>query len=299
MKKRLITGTGIVLVVVLAVLSKLLPYDIGNYIFDIFILVVCLIASMEMCNLMENLGHPVLKYISAIYPIFNYLVLLICLNYFQSLYLIFLVEVVMLAVYFLVICLAYAITKKEGDRHSFGSCLNSLYVCVYPALLFCLFLIINHSDAYAGMEYFSMIFIILVFAVTMLTDTFAYLVGSLIKGKKLAPSISPNKTISGAVGGLLGGILGAMLVYLAVYNISSWSILLSMYNLSWWHFALIGLICSVFSQCGDLFESKLKRKAHIKDTSNILPGHGGMLDRIDAMIWCVSMVFLIIMIILF
>ena len=147
---------------------------------------------------------------------------------------------------------------------------------------------------YAGVKYFSLVFIIMIFAITWLTDTFAYLVGRTLKGPKLAPKISPNKTISGAIGGLLGGTVGAMSVFTLVYNVSSLTTILSMFDLTWWHFLLIGVFGSVFGQMGDLFESKLKRNAGVKDSGNIFHGHGGMLDRIDAMIFISTFVYIVI-----
>ena len=156
----------------------------------------------------------------------------------------------------------------------------------------------NHADLYAGVEYFSLVFIVMIFAITWLTDTFAYLVGRTFKGPKLAPKISPNKTISGGIGGLIGGMGGAMLVYLLVYNIPALSTILSMHSLVWWHFLLIGLFGSIVGQAGDLFESKLKRVSNVKDSGNIFPGHGGMLDRIDAMIFITTFLYLVISLIL-
>ena len=298
MKQRSITSFFIVLVVTLAVASKFLPYDIGDYVFDLFILCVTVVASFEMSHLMESCNKKVNKYLSSMYAIFNYIILICCFKLLEFYY-ILLIELAGLIVYFCLILITESIknnarTFKENVMVS----LNSLLVCFYPGFLFCLFLNINHIDFYAGVEYFSIAFILLVFAITMLSDTFAYLIGRTLKGPKLAPTISPNKTISGAIGGLLGGIAGSMLVYALLYNVDSMSLILTMYNLSWWHFLIVGLIGSLVSQIGDLVESKIKRVANIKDSGNILPGHGGMLDRIDAMIFCVTFLYVVCFIII-
>ena len=188
--------------------------------------------------------------------------------------------------------------KTPAKQHLVTS-LNTILACIYPSFFFCLLLNFNHADmAYVGVKYFSLVFIMMIFLITWLTDTFAYLVGRTFKGPKLAPKISPNKTISGAVGGLLGGIAGAMLIYLLVYNVSALSTILSMFSLKWWHFLLIGMFGSMFGQMGDLFESKIKRNAGVKDSGNIFPGHGGMLDRIDAMIFVSTFVYVVIFFIL-
>lgn len=292
MKQRSITSFFIVLVVAIAVASKFLPYDIGDYVFDLFILCITVVAAFEMSHLIENCNKKVNKYLSSMYSIFNYIIFICCYKLLEFYY-ILLIEIAGLIVYFLLILITECIKNNARTfKENLMVSLNSILVCFYPGFLFCLFLNINHIDFYAGLDYFSIVFILLVFAITMLSDTFAYLVGRTLKGPKLAPSISPNKTISGSIGGLIGGIAGSMIVYALVYNINSWQAILSMYNLTWWHFLIIGLIGSMVSQMGDLVESKIKRNANIKDSGNILPGHGGMLDRIDAMIFCVTFLYI-------
>lgn len=292
MKQRSITSFFIVLVVAVVVACKFLPLDIGDYIFDLFVLCITVVASFEMCHLVENCNRRLNKYLSSMYAIFNYIILICCFKFLEFYY-ILLIQLAGLIVYFIIILITECIKNNSRTfKENIMASLNSILVCFYPGFLFCLFLNINHIDYYAGVDYFSVVFILLVFAITMLSDTFAYLVGRTLKGPKLAPSISPNKTISGSIGGLLGGIVGSMLVYALVYNINSWQTILSMYNLTWWHFLIIGLIGSCVSQIGDLVESKIKRSANIKDSGNILPGHGGMLDRIDAMIFCVCFLYI-------
>lgn len=298
MKQRSITSVFIVLAVALVVASKFLPYNIGDYIFDTFIVLISIVAGFEMCNIMENCDRKVNKYLTSMYTIFNLIILLICVNAVDYVY-IPLIQIASLTVYFVIILITEAIRNRNRNtfNENIKSSWNSILACIYPGLLLSSMLYINHVDIYAGIEGFSIVFIIMIFAITMLTDTFAYLIGRLIKGPKLAPSISPNKTISGAIGGLIGGIAGAMILYAIVYNVDSWSAMLNMYSLSWWHFLIIGLIGSILGQLGDLFESKLKRTAGIKDSGKIMPGHGGMLDRVDAMMFVSTFIYIVTMII--
>ena len=120
-------------------------------------------------------------------------------------------------------------------------------------------------------------FLLLMFAIAIGGDIFAYSIGTRIGGKKLCPNISPHKTVSGAIGGLVGSIFGAALVALIfplfVQDVSFpplWATLLA---------ALLGAIAA---QTGDLLASMVKRHCDIKDFGNLFPGHGGMLDRLDS-----------------
>ena len=116
--------------------------------------------------------------------------------------------------------------------------------------------------------------------VVWLGDTAAYYVGSTIGRNELSPKISPKKTIEGAVGGLLGSALGAYLGHKMFLPLAPLPHLLF---LSW----IVGAV----SQIGDLCESALKRGAGVKDSSNLLPGHGGMLDRIDGVLFASPVIF--------
>lgn len=107
------------------------------------------------------------------------------------------------------------------------------------------------------------------FAIVWATDTLAYFAGRAFGGPKLAPKISPNKTWSGVI----GGSAGAMLAGVAVARLAG------LQNL--WVIAIVALLLSVVAQVGDLFESGVKRRFGKKDTSRLIPGHGGFMDRLD------------------
>lgn len=117
---------------------------------------------------------------------------------------------------------------------------------------------------------------LLLYVIAPVADTMAYFVGSLIGGKKLCPKLSPKKTWSGAIGGVIGGICGAI----AVYAIFKPEIAI---GLPYIVFGIIGLVSSILTILGDLLESFIKRKVNVKDMGKIMPGHGGVMDRIDGM----------------
>ena len=119
--------------------------------------------------------------------------------------------------------------------------------------------------------------------VPVLGDTCAFFVGSRMKGPKLCPAVSPNKTISGAIGGLIGSVCGCMLVCLISYLICAPTT--HPFLPTWWQYLLLGLVGGVASQMGDLFASMVKRHCGIKDYSNLFPGHGGMMDRLDSILF--------------
>ncbi len=114
-------------------------------------------------------------------------------------------------------------------------------------------------------------YVLLVLASTWGTDTMAYFIGIIFGKRKLAPMVSPNKSVSGALGGIAGSITAALLVGLADKHM----LII--------HYLIIGLLVGVIGQAGDLVESAFKRMAGVKDAGRIIPGHGGVLDRFDSM----------------
>ncbi|MBC7293996.1 MAG: phosphatidate cytidylyltransferase [Thermoleophilia bacterium] len=114
---------------------------------------------------------------------------------------------------------------------------------------------------------------IMMLACTMLSDTFAYFVGRAIGRHRMAPRISPKKSVEGAIGGLAGAVIAALIVKMY----SPW--------LPAGKAVILGLIIGVVGQWGDLFESAFKRDFRVKDSGRILPGHGGILDRFDSILF--------------
>jgi len=116
------------------------------------------------------------------------------------------------------------------------------------------------------------------------SDSVAYFIGSAFGKHKMAPAISPKKSWEGCVGGLVGGVLVSLLFVLNTpLGVSHY--------LNWWQLVIIGLLVSIFGQLGDLMESLFKRNTGVKDSGNLFPGHGGMLDRIDSLVFAAIVVY--------
>lgn len=122
--------------------------------------------------------------------------------------------------------------------------------------------------------------VVLTMVLVWATDTFAYFGGRRFGKHPLAPAVSPKKTWEGAVAGVLGALVIAIIL-------RAWALPF----LPWVDLMVIALLCGVVSQLGDLAESRLKRAAGVKDSGTILPGHGGLLDRLDALIVAAPLVY--------
>lgn len=145
---------------------------------------------------------------------------------------------------------------------------------------------LSHILLLRDIEEYGIYLVWLVFTIAFGSDTFAYLVGKTIGKRKLAPVLSPNKTIAGAVGGVIGA---------AVLTVGIGSLIAGQgLQLEWVHyvgFGLMGMIGSGFGQLGDLAASAMKRITGVKDFGKVMPGHGGIVDRMDSIIFVAPFVY--------
>ena len=163
--------------------------------------------------------------------------------------------------------IAPLITRENLQHHLIDSAVT-LFGVAYIGVALCYLILIR---AFPQGEYL-VLFILLV---TWATDTGAYYLGKRFGRHPLAPAISPKKTVEGLLGGLTFAVI-------AVYVCRSW---ISQYDLSMMGCLVLGGLITITGVLGDLAESALKRSAGVKDSSRLLPGHGGMLDRIDSLLF--------------
>lgn len=156
---------------------------------------------------------------------------------------------------------------------------------VYPGMLFCMvFPLIDIPDARM-----SALSLVMLFVIPLMGDVGAFLVGSKMGRHKLSPEVSPHKTVEGALGGLACSVAFAMAFAQIAGRLTSFTFgqapLAPASVGPAWHFALLGLVGSAFAQFGDLTASMIKRYCGVKDYGNVFPGHGGVLDRFDSVLF--------------
>lgn len=161
-----------------------------------------------------------------------------------------------------------------------NSLIGQLYIAVPLALTIRLTLVV---DPFSSMTQYNGLLLLAIFIFIWVNDTGAYLVGSRWGKRRLAPSISPKKSVEGSIGGLLLVLLSAVILRLLLFP-----------ELSWLRILLIAAVVAIFGTIGDLFESSLKRQAGVKDSGKLIPGHGGILDRIDSLLLAVPAVYLLL-----
>ena len=318
MKTRLITG-GVYLAIIVAML---LLREWTEFLFDPFIIVLASWASLELMKAkkLEEKGvrdYYFYPYIGISYMIFL-IGILIANPFAWWLHIVLqLVLVGGMVVYVWIMSLTdealakrCKLQKLDHGKEAKRIVARYLHVMLYPIIMMFALIVLNHIDRFAtvtngnvvspaGLARFA---ILLVFVITILTDTLAFATGKVFKGKKLCPNISPNKTWSGAIGGLFGGLLGSLIVlWLALTNSNLAQFLHETIGYSTGviiFFAVVGLLGAVATMTGDLYASYQKRKAGIKDFGKILPGHGGVLDRIDGLIFTSVFIFFVSMLLL-
>ena len=270
MLKRTLTGALLTLIVLLGFfLRQIVDYRI----FDIVILIVALLASIEFNTALKDRTSKAQKILSVIFTI---TVFIVAVFFKKSLFTFVVVYVSCALIYS-----SLFEHSKSVDKMAYFA--FSLFYPTIPTLFMSL---VNQ------MGEFSLFALVIMLVTSSSTDIFAYLVGSKVKGKKLCEKISPNKTVSGAIGGFVGGTLSGVIVYV-IFKECGASPFVSASPLSALLFIIISsMLFSIVTQVGDLFESSVKRGLNIKDMGGLLPGHGGMLDRIDGLMFNAVAVYL-------
>ncbi len=286
--KRYITSVVYVLVLAGLIALKWLLVPYGSIGFDVLFWAIGVIGAFEFIRatgLIKLQKIAVYIYCALAVPLYAVLSYLAAAGYIDGSIPLF-ASLILFGACFLFASSAFVFSFNDADVQSTGTTFFALLYCgVLPLVLSC----INHLSEN------SLFAIIFLFVEAMLTDSCAYLFGVTMHKrfpKKMSPVVSPNKTVVGGIGGIVGAVLGGVLCWLIF---SFWAGIL---KYSWAlpavaYLVIISAILGVLIQLGDLFESAIKRKCGIKDMGNILPGHGGALDRFDSMLFTAPVIFLV------
>ena len=182
--------------------------------------------------------------------------------------------------------LAMTVIVFKG-KVAFDSLVSTVFPMLYPGLFFSLIITLQDLNTRTA----STLALILTFFIASVNDTFALFIGLRFGKHKLSPEISPKKSVEGSIAGLISSVLFAMLVpwvtgMIAAKHPQIAADLAASPLPPLWAFGVLGLIAGGLSQIGDLVASLVKRHCGIKDFGTIFPGHGGMLDRMDGILFC-------------
>ena len=279
MKTRVITA-----VVGLALLGVVLAF-VDTALFDLVLSAVCLIAIHEVFSAM-GFGKKQ-WYLYAVAVPFTLLIMLTTSPAVRWL---------VLPVSFLVVLFFNICQIAQVQTLDFGKMAG--YVYFSGVIIFCFYSLIHLKRMlpFANYRYDAVYFILLTLCFAWGGDTAAYFAGRAFGKHKLAPIVSPHKTVEGAIGGVVGSILAGMLLT-AVYTMLSVShpvISIQMRPKHYLVLLLMGAIASVLGILGDLFASAVKRQVGIKDYGTIFPGRGGILDRFDSVMFIAPFVSIVV-----
>ncbi|MGN0180341.1 MAG: phosphatidate cytidylyltransferase [Monoglobaceae bacterium] len=232
------------------------------------VLIASMIGLYEYFKATELLKHPNLCIIGAVGAV----IVVLCSGLSAS------VSLFLLFLYIIVLLSGMIFNKSEADLVHVAMILFGLIYIPYFMSNIILVRTLENGK----------VFIWLIFLGAFLSDTFAYFTGSAVGRHKLCPTISPHKTVEGAIGGIIGcGI--TFVVFGIIMNI-----FLEGTSFNLWLMFPLGALTSVVSQIGDLTASSIKRQYNIKDFGRILPGHGGILDRIDSILTVAPFLYIVL-----
>ncbi|MCL2569955.1 MAG: phosphatidate cytidylyltransferase [Firmicutes bacterium] len=319
--KRVIIGLAILGVIAVVFAFRLLTV----FIFDVFVIVIAWFACYEIMKARKMEDKGVRDFY--LYPFITLAYLLFLLGILIETPFTFWLHVILQIVLVFILCVYVyfmALTDKtfekqcklkkiDHKKESWRVVVRYLGILLYPAFLVFTLIPLNHMGRWAevtlegqalpeAVTQLGLLALLLVFGISMMSDTFAYCVGRVVKGKKLCPNISPNKTVSGAIAGLFGGVIAALIITMIMSTNDHVQQFLTdtigYASSVIWVMILIGLLGSALTQIGDIYASMIKRRNDIKDFGKFMPGHGGMMDRIDGLIFNSAFIFVFFMILI-
>ena len=279
MKTRVITA-----IVGLAVLAVVLAF-FNTVLFDLVLAGICLLGMHEVFGAM-GFGKKQWYLFAAAVPY----TLLVMLSSSAA------VRALLLPVSFLVVLFYNICLIASHSTLDFGKLAG--YVYFSGVILFCFYSLIHLKRMlpFATFQYDAIYFILLILCFAWGGDTFAYFAGRAFGKHKLAPIVSPNKTVEGAIGGICGSMLIGVIATV-IYGMLSGRYAAFTVDVTVCHYLVVvgmGAIASVLGILGDLFASAVKRQVGIKDYGTIFPGHGGILDRFDSVMFIAPFVSIVV-----
>ena len=258
MKQRLISSFFAIILLILVVFSN-------QYVFDVAVVLISAMGIFEVITALGLSQYKIMTSISVLMPLVFMLI-----SYFAWKY--------AFAAVFLFVAAYLLVMLFDHKRYSFTTAAMFMMISLMVTFAFIHVSLTRHLSN-------GILNVFVIFIGSWITDTCAYFTGLAIGKHKLAPSVSPKKTIEGSIGGIIG-----VTVILAAYAAAFGNIMDSITaNVS--AAVCIGLICGVISQFGDLCASVIKRENNIKDFGKIMPGHGGVMDRFDSFIFVAPVVY--------
>lgn len=308
MKKRVIVAAILIAILGGAFALRLIN-NYGVYFFDLIVATLAVLCALEFSKLISSNGVPACQIASGLYPSFMFAGHMLYFifdieSYFYVVIQLSILLASLLLTFIVYLCLNNKSTIETRNQLKLGRfeyasrvAVKTSLTFVYPSCFLLGLMLLNRIDMFSSPNIalfegnLGWVALIMTFLIPILTDTFAMFCGMLFKGPKLCKKISPNKTISGAVCSLIltSLVSGAFFYVFNAFGVLSHGF--SEIGVQVWHFVLLGFFGSIVCQLGDLFESFVKRRANVKDSGNMLPGHGGFLDRFDSHIFNAIFVF--------
>jgi len=245
---------------------------VGGIYLKVLVAIISLLGIYEFFNIMKRKEYNPLTAIAGALTLFYYILLILNKSSLNNIFLIL--------AFSLFIMLSVPVLN---DKYNFVDVAITLLGFFYVTVFFSFIVLVSEKDLGRYMVW-------TIFISAWMCDTVAYYSGKFFGKNKLCPKVSPKKTIEGSIGGLIGSTVGCIgfgvfLNYLGV-------------SIPLFNFLLIGFISGIFSQMGDLVASSIKRYVGVKDYSNLIPGHGGILDRFDSILFSSVVVYYYVTIIM-